>query len=87
VIKYKTILFDDVCLDIEIIESDERITCIASQEFSDSVQCLLTEKQYENFIADDTSREFRVHDKKIEEFRNYIKDNIWRRQYNKSRNL
>ena len=83
--KYQIIL-DDVCYDLEISNSieEETIKCIGSFEYYNVVQCILSKKQYNDYLCD-TVREFEVTEKKIQKVREYLKTSIWRKQLNKTK--
>lgn len=77
----KTIILDDTWFFIEIVNLKEH-KMLHNSEFREAVDILLTNDQYFKMIADDTLREFKVSDKRINEFLKYIEpnneDNMWR---------
>lgn len=81
----KNIIIDDIWYNIEIDEDEFK--CLHNTELDECLKILLTEKQHEKYIGETTSREFLVSDKRIEEFKDYIRDdnanNIWRVDNNK----
>ena len=78
--KIKTILLDDVCYSVDIDGQDNKT--VNRFEFGEVVNILLTQKQHEDFIRNDTSREFEVSEKRISRMFTYINsdENVWRKQ-------
>jgi len=78
--KTKTILLDDVCYSIDVDDQDNKMD--NRFEFGEVVNILLTQKQHEDFICNDTSREFEVSEKRISKMFTYINsdENVWRKQ-------
>ena len=72
------VLLDDTAYYIEF-ESDiyEDFRCNTSYQFVDCRKILLTYKQEEKFISNETNREFNVSEKKVIKVLEYMKDNIW----------
>jgi len=61
------------------IESkEETFKCLHQHEFKDCINILLTNKQYEDYICEDI-RKFDVNQKKLEKIKEYLSDNIWRK--------
>lgn len=77
--KTKTVLLDDTWYRIEI--DGEGVKSSGRSEFAEIVNILLTEKQKEYYIGDDTSREFEVSQKRIDKMFTYINSdkNVWRK--------
>jgi len=76
----KTVLFDDTWYYITVEEDEFDIK--NEFEFKEILKILLTEKQQIEFTCNDTSREFKVHQKRIDKMFAYLnsKDNMWRKK-------
>lgn len=77
-----TVLIDDTFHNIEINFKIE-IYCYHRYEFSDLLEILLTDKQFESFVVNDTNREFKCSKKRIEKSIEYLNSeslNIWHKQ-------
>jgi hypothetical protein len=78
--KTKTVWLDDTWYGIEF--DGEDVKASGKFEFADIVDILLTEKQKEDYIGNDTSREFEVSQKRIDKMFTYINsdNNVWRKR-------
>ena len=78
--KTKTVWLDDTWYGIEF--DGEDVKASGKFEFADIVDILLTKKQKEDYIGNDTRREFEVSTKKIDKMFSYINSdkNPWSKQ-------
>ena len=78
--KTKTVWLDDAWYGIEF--EGEDVKASGKFEFAKIVDILLTEKQKEDYIGNDTSREFEVSKKRIDKMFAYIYSdkNPWRKR-------
>ena len=78
--KTKTVWLDDTWYIIEL--EYESVKACGKFEFADIVDILLTEKQKEDYIGNDTSRVFEVSQKRIDKMFTYINsdNNVWRKK-------
>ena len=75
-------LFDDTYYCVDIYDDDfENILRLKQYEYSDFIGLLLTEKQYEKYIMNDTFREIKVSRKRLVNAFEWLNSdkNIWRK--------
>lgn len=73
----ETILLDDTTYFIGI-KNGEEFKCIHSYEYNNALRIILSGKQFVKYTKDDTAREFKTTEFRLEKFIGYMKNNYWR---------